>query len=132
MSASIQEAFARDYAAAWCSQNPASVAAFYEDQGSLQINAGEPSIGRAAIAAAAQSFMTAFPDMIVSLDEVISHGNGAIFRWTLTGNNTGPGGTGKAVRISGHEAWTFGENGLILESLGHFDEDEYQRQLNGK
>lgn len=48
---------------------------------------------------------------------------------TLTGTNTGPGGTGKAVRISGYEEWTFGTEGLIAESKGHFDETEYNRQL---
>jgi hypothetical protein len=62
--------FGRRYAAVWCSQSAASVAAFYEENGSLQINGGPPSKGRVAITAAAQSFMTAFPDMVVSLDDV--------------------------------------------------------------
>jgi hypothetical protein len=39
-----------------------------------------------------------------------------IYRWTLTGTHTGPGGTGRAVRISGFELWTIGEDGLIAES----------------
>jgi predicted ester cyclase len=73
--------------------------------------------------------MTAFPDMVVTMDSVILEGSRAVYRWTLTGNNTGPGGTGKAVRISGHEEWTFGADGLIAESKGHFDEAEYNRQL---
>jgi hypothetical protein len=33
------------------------------------------------------------------------------------------------VRIGGYEEWTFGLDGLIAESKGHFDEAEYQRQL---
>jgi len=49
--------------------------------------------------------------------------------WTLTGTNTGPLGTGNTVRISGYEEWRMGDNGLIAESKGHFDEAEYQRQL---
>jgi len=124
--------FGRRYAAAWCSQNAASVATFYEEKGSLQINAGSPSVDRVEITSAAQSFMTAFPDMVVALDDVSLRGDGAIFRWTLVGTNTGPGGTGKPVRISGYEEWKFGENGLIGESKGHFDETDYQRQLNGQ
>ena len=36
-----------------------------------------------------------------------------------------------AVRISGFEEWTIGGDGLILKSLGHFDEAEYHRQLAG-
>ena len=121
--------FATRYAAAWSSQNPASLAAFYAEDGSLTVNAGAPSVGRAAITTTAQGFMTAFPDMMVKLDEVRGDGSHAIFRWIWTGTNTGPGGTGKSVRIKGYEEWTFGADGLIAESRGHYDEAEYQRQL---
>jgi hypothetical protein len=54
--------FAARYTAAWCSQNAASVASFFGANGSLKINEGAPSVGRAAITDAAQGFMTAFPD----------------------------------------------------------------------
>jgi len=121
--------FAIRYTAAWCSQDAARVASHFAQNGSLKINAGAPSVGRAAITAAAQGFMTAFPDMIVTMDSLSTAGNHAVYRWTLTGTNTGPGGTGKAVRFSGYEEWTIGGDGLILESLGHYDEAEYQRQL---
>jgi hypothetical protein len=73
--------------------------------------------------------MTAFPDMVVTLDNVTSEGGHVVFRWTLTGTNTGPGGTGKAVHISGFEEWTFGADGLIAASKGHFNQAEYLRQL---
>jgi hypothetical protein len=121
--------FAARYTAAWCSRDPASVAAFFGERGSLQINKGSPSIGRAAIAAAAQGFMTAFPDLVVKMNDVSLEGVHAIYRWTLSGTNTGPGGTGRAVRIRGYEEWEMGADGLIAESRGHFDEAEYQRQL---
>ena len=121
--------FATRYTAAWCSQKAANVAAFYAEDGSLKINDGAPSVGRAAITAAAQDFMTAFPDMVVTMDGVSLDGNQVVYRWTLTGTNTGTGGTGKAVRISGYEEWTIGEDGLIAASKGHFDEPEYRRQL---
>ena len=126
--ASLKE-FGMRYTAAWCSQNAASVSVFFSQNGSLTINAGTPSIGRAAIAAAAQGFMTAFPDMVVAMDSVRLSGAGAVYRWTLTGSNTGAGGSGKAVRISGYEEWTFDRDGLIAKSNGHFDEAEYNRQI---
>ena len=66
--------------------------------------------------------MTAFPDMVVKLEQVSQEGGHAIFRWIWTGTNTGPGGTGKAVHIRGYEEWTFAADGLIAESKGHFDE----------
>lgn len=123
--------FATKYTAAWCSQNAASVAAFYAENGSLKINNGTPSVGRKAITAAAQDFMTAFPDMAVTMDGTTLDGNHAIFRWTLIGTNTGPAGTGNHVKISGYEEWTIGSEGLIAESKGHFDEADYERQLKG-
>jgi len=130
MNTTLRE-FATRYTAAWCSQDAARVASFFAENGSLKINKGEPSVGRVAITAAAQEFMTAFPDMIVEMDDVTADAGGAVYRWTLTGTNTGPGGTGKTVRISGYEEWTIGPDGLILKSLGHFDEADYHRQLTG-
>ena len=117
------------YAAAWSSQHPDGLASFYSENGSLTVNAGAPSVGRAAITATAQGYMAAFPDMVVTMDSIRHEGSHAIFHWTWTGTNTGPGGTGKSVRISGYEEWTIGPDGLIAESKGHFDEAEYQRQL---
>ena len=120
---------ATKYTAAWCSQDAGSVAAFFAEGGSLRINGGSPHVGRAAITEAAQGFMSAFPDMVVTMDDLSVDRSHAVYRWTLTGTNDGPGGTGRAVRISGYEEWTIGEDGLIAESRGHFDENEYQRQL---
>jgi uncharacterized protein (TIGR02246 family) len=122
-------AFAKTYTAAWCSQNAASVAAHYAPQGSLTINNGTPSIGRAAITAAAQSFMTAFPNMRVIMDDIQLEGDHAIYKWTLQGTNTGPGGTGHRVRISGFEKWKMSTEGTIAESQGQFDALTYQHQL---
>src|SRR5205814_2529243 len=83
-----------------------------------------------------------FPDMVVAMDKLEPEspdGGGssyvspartdAVFHWTLTGTNTGPGGTGKRVRISGYELWKLDPDGLIAESKGHFDSVEYERQL---
>ena len=124
--------FASRYAKAWCSQNPESVAAFFAKRGSISINNGPPAVGRAAIAKEAQAFMTTFPDMIVTMDEVVRDEEGTKFHWTLTGTNTGPGGTGKRVRISGYELWKIDNDGLIAESKGHFDAADYEKQLKGK
>jgi hypothetical protein len=123
--------FATRYAAAWSSQNPEDLASFYAANGSLTVNAGAPSVGRAMIAATAKGYMKAFPDMVVKMDSVSRKGSHATFHWTWTGTNTGPGGTGKPVRISGYEEWAIGADRLIVESQGHFDEAEYQRQLRG-
>lgn len=121
--------FARRYTAAWCSQDAARVAGFFAPNGALTINSGAPAAGRVAITAAAQDFMTAFPDLVVAMDDVFARGELVIYKWTLEGTNTGPGGTGKRVRIGGFEEWRLGIDGLIAQSHGHFDSADYARQI---
>ena len=121
--------FANRYAQAWCSENPESVAAFFAPNGSLSVNDGPPAIGRATIAEVARGFMRDLPDIVVTMDKVTRYSDGTKFHWTFTGTNTGPGGTGKRVRISGYELWKIDKDGLIAESKGHFDSAEYERQL---
>src|SRR5438067_8794004 len=144
--------FAQRYAKAWCSQNPESVAAFFGENGSISINNGPPAVGRAAIAKEVEAFMTTFPDMVVTMDKVVHDEEGTKFRWILTGTNTGPGGTGNRVRISGYELWKIDNgaggsretwtgkperveeqgyeainDGLVAESTGHFDATDDER-----
>ena len=121
--------FATRYTAAWCSHEAARVAAFYSPAGSLTINGGVPAVGTTAITAAAQGFMTAFPDLQVFMDDLVAQNGGLIYHWTLAGTNTGPDGTGQRVRLSGYEQWRMGPDGLIQHSLGHYDAAEYQRQV---
>ncbi len=120
---------AERYTAAWCGQDAGSVSAFYAANGSLSINDGTPAVGRPAIADVAQSFMTPFPDLRVVMDGVLLEGDRAEYRWTLTGANTGPGGTGHRVRISGFEHWQIDADEMIVSSRGHFDAADYRRQL---
>ena len=122
-------AFAERYTAAWCSMDPTAVAAHFAPEGSLTINGGTPAVGRDALTAVAVSFYEALPDMQVYFDDLVIAGERIEFHWTFTGTNTGPGGTGNAVRVKGFESWTIDEDGLIAASIGSYDADEYARQL---
>lgn len=122
-------AFAIRYTAAWCSMDPAQVAAQYTPDGSLTINDGTPAVGRAAITEAARGFYVALPDMQVFMDGLVTEGERIEYHWTFTGTNTGPGGTGNAVRVSGFEEWVIDDVGLIAASRGQYDQAEYARQL---
>ena len=121
--------FAERYTGAWCSHDPARVAGFYSPSGSLTVNDGVPAAGREAITEVARSFMTDFPDLQVFLDDVLVRDGIVEYQWTLSGTNTGPGGRGQKVRISGFERWRLGDDGLIASSEGQFDSAEYRRQL---
>jgi uncharacterized protein (TIGR02246 family) len=122
------EEFGQRYAQAWCSQDPDQVAAFYAEDGSLTVNDGEPAVGRAAIAGVARGFMTEFPDMVVTMDRLVAKTGGHEFHWTVTGTYAA---NGNKVRFSGYEDWRFGSDGLVEESNGFFDADDYNRQIRG-
>ena len=116
--------FAERYAKAWCSQNPESVAAFFAENASLTVNGGPPT----SALEVARGFMRDFPDMTVTFDKLEPCEDQTAFHWTLTGTHAG---TGNHVRISGYELWKINNAGLIVESSGHFDASEYERQLKG-
>ncbi len=121
--------FAERYTAAWCSHDPEAVASFFAEDGSLAVNGHPPAVGRAAIAGIAQGFYDAFPDTVVIMDLARFAGDRGVYLWTYVGTNTGPGGTGQAVRFTGWEQWTLTDDGLIAVSDGQFDTVEYERQL---
>ena len=116
---------ARSYTDAWCTHDPARVAAHYVPGGTIAINGGDP----AGITEVAQSFISAFPDIRVFMDDLVLKDDVVEYHWTFTGTNTGAGGTGKSVRISGFEEWTLADDGLVASSKGTYDQAEYDRQL---
>jgi hypothetical protein len=116
------EQLARSYTKAWCSRDAGRVADHYVPGGVIAINGGEPT----GIAEVAHSFVAAFPDIEVFMDELVFKEDSVEYHWTFTGTSAD---TGKRVRIAGFEEWTIGAGGLIVESLGHYDQAEYDRQL---
>ena len=117
---------AERYAEAWTSGSPDPVASFYEEDGRISFNNGEPIVGRAAIAEMAQGFYSEFPDLVVHLDEIRTAGDNAVFLWTLEGTHSE---TGNYVKVGGWEEWTLSDDVLVRESLGRFDAVEYDRQI---
>ena len=92
---------AKRYTAAWCSKDPASVAASYSPNGSLSVNGDAPAVGRSAISEVAQEFMTAFPDLEVRMDDVLVQDDRAVYHWTLAGTNTGQAAPGSEFASAG-------------------------------
>ena len=69
--------------------------------------------------------------LVVRMDDIRTSGTHAVYLWTLVGTNSGPDGTGNHVQVSGWEYWRYSESGLVAESAGHFDADDYQKQVDG-
>ena len=117
------EHLARTYTEAWCSRDPARVAGHYVPGGMISINGGDA----AGIAEVAAAFIAAFPDIEVFMDNLVLREDGIIeYHWTFAGTSAE---TGKSVRVPGFEEWTIAPDGLIAASLGHYDQAEYDLQL---
>lgn len=122
---------AEGYTQAWCSRSGEAVASFFAEDASSVINAGPPTVGRAAIAEAMGAFFVDFPDLVLRMDDLRSGGKQAIFLWTLEGTNSGPGGTGNVVSIVGWQNWRLDDDGLIVAADGGYDAEDYERQIRG-
>ena len=116
--------FARSYTAAWCSRDPTRVAAHFAPDGTIAINGGEP----AEMLGVARAFIDAFPDMLVFMDGLEVGDEAVSYSWTFTGTAAE---TGNPVRVSGTEEWWFADDGLVLRSLGTYDQADYDRQVAG-
>ena len=62
------------------------------------------------------------------LDQSRLCGENALFLWTLEGRHAA---SGKQVAIPGWESWLLSDTPRIKESLGFFDAEDYQRQIDG-
>ena len=131
ISQSDAEELGRKYTEAWCSHDPNAVASFYAPDGQIVLNDGEPSSGRPAVAEMARGFYDGFPDLVVRMDGIRTSGTYCVYLWTLEGTNSGPDGTGNRVELSGWEYWRLNDDGLVVESKGHFDAEDFERQVAG-
>ena len=117
---------AEGYTDAWCSRSSEQVASFFSEGATSIINAGEPTVGRPAIAEAMGAFFADFPDLLLHMDDLRTGGNQAIFLWTLEGTNSE---TGMRVNIGGWQNWRLSEDLLIVHADGGYDAEEYDRQV---
>ena len=116
---------ARSYTAAWCSHDAVKVASHYvprRNDRHQRRRAHRRDRGRALVRRGVPGHS--------GLQGRPRHRRREVeYHWTFTGTNTGPGGTGKRVGIPGFEEWTVGDEELVVESQGHYDQDEHDRQL---
>jgi hypothetical protein len=91
-------------------------------------NAGYGGVGIRG--ATARASLRLSSDLVVEFDRLEPKGARVLYHWTFTGTNTGPGGTGNQVRISGYEDWKIGSDGLIADSKGRYDAQDWDRQVN--
>jgi len=122
------EKLAKMYTHAWNSKVPENVANCHASTSQIVINRGEASVGHDELTAMAAGFHADVPDLLLKCDGIRSAGNHVIYLWTFTGHHAE---SGNPLSVPGWEEWELNEDMEITSSLGWFDADEYQRQIDG-
>ena len=117
---------AQGHCAAWTDKRPDIVASQYAEKTQMAMNGGDAMTSQAEIAEMASGFMTAFPDLVLSLDTVLAADHHMVYAWTFEGHHKE---TGKLVRFSGWEEWDLDDNLKVTRSFGWYDSADYERQI---
>lgn len=93
---------------------------------------GSVTSGRQGLRERVELFRNAFPDIVFSVEELVSEGDTVVARYTFRGTQLGPFGdiqaSGRRIAIPGVLVAHF-ENGQIYEAFSAFDSGEMVRQL---
>lgn len=125
------KSFGIEYEAAWRSLVPEIPFSYQATDCKVTVNDGEPMISAEERLGGIIGFMEAFPDLLITMRDIVEEGRGTVFYWNLKGTYTGPEGTGNRVDIDGCEVWKLNSEIKIIELKGYFDAGEYDRQVNG-
>ncbi len=111
---------------AWTSLSPDVVAQRYSTSTSFAMNCGQPMTTREEIAEMAGGFMSEFPDLVLTCDNVLVADHHMVYAWTFAGHHHE---TKKLIRFSGWEEWDLDDNLEVVKSLGWYDVEDYNRQV---
>lgn len=78
-------------------------------------------------------FRTAFPDLKIAVDHIVSDEKNVAFAYTITGTQKGPfqgiPATGRKIKARGMQIGLYNQNGQIVERWGSSDEAGIMQQL---
>lgn len=97
------KSFGNKYEAAWRSLLPEIPFSYQAKECTVTVNDGEPMIAAEERLGGIIGFMEAFPDLLITMRDIVEEDRGTVFYWNLKGTNTGAGGTGNKVDIDGCE-----------------------------
>lgn len=93
---------------------------------------GQELKGRGGIRGLWEFFLTAFPDLTSSVDEVIAEGNKVALRWTIRGTHTGElfgiPASDKSITLPITEVFHI-ENGQLVEAWDRYDRLHLMEQI---
>tara|TARA_R110002096_G_scaffold28336_13_gene85951 strand:+ start:8634 stop:9164 length:531 start_codon:yes stop_codon:yes gene_type:complete len=79
--------FDRSYTRVLSGVRPEFVAKFFKENGTLQLNENQPTVGRSQIVEMAKSLMHGLQNMVVNYDSLVTKSTATEFQWALTGTN---------------------------------------------
>jgi steroid delta-isomerase-like uncharacterized protein len=117
---------ADEITAAWNRGDAAGVVAHTRDDATFRDMSGpESARGRAAIQAAAQAYMTAFPDLHVEDISSVCEGDRLVQEWVATGTHEGPllqfEPTHRSIRSEGCSVVEFDADGEVLATTMYWN-----------
>ncbi len=116
--------FGIEYGVAWRSLVPENPFSYQAKDCIVTVNDGDPKISPEERLGGIIGFMEAFPDLLITMRDIVEEDRSTVFYWNLKGTNTGPGGTGNRVDIDGCEVWRLNEENKIVEIKGYFDAEK--------
>ena len=117
----------------WNDKELSSLEIYFADQFIRRVNNAEIAANKKELSANIQVYFTGFPDLTLSIDDIVPYGDLVIMNWTILGTNTGIFGefpaTGKKVKISGITHLTFDKEGKIIYEDVFYNELSLLQQL---
>ncbi|GAB3198011.1 hypothetical protein GCM10027261_24470 [Geodermatophilus arenarius] len=124
---------AERYQRGWSDHDGDAVAACFADDGTYVDPSLPGPLPRTAIAGYVNGLVSAFPDLVLTVEDQVSEGSRVYFSWRLQGTNSGvlpglPAPTQRRCDVPGVDLIEVGPDG-ITRVVGYFDQKGFFEQL---
>lgn len=120
----------------WNKKELDSLEVYFSSQFVRKVNDIDLAVNNAELTANSQVIFTAFPDLKMEIDDIISVENKVFMNWTITGTNLGDfndhSASGKKIKFSGMSRIDFNENGKISYENIYYNELSQLQQIGYK
>jgi len=117
----------------WNNKELSSLEIYFADQFIRRVNNAEIAANKIELSANIQVYFTGFPDLSLSIDNIVPYDDIVIMHWTILGTNTGVFGesppTGKKIKINGVTHIKFDNKGKIIYEDVFYNELMLLQQL---
>ena len=102
----------------WNDKDVSKLEIYFADQFIRRVNNVEIAASMIELSTNIQVYFTGFPDLTLSIDDIVPYNDLVIMNWTISGTNTGVFGesppTGKKIKINGITHIKFNKEGKII------------------